>query len=190
MAVDLLSAVNRFILQYADPAIPQERVYRGYQNRIAVMAAADGEEYCVYAVSDTKRIGSNVTAYAAGDTISTKSMREYVVEIDFCSGDEAIARQRAEGIETLARSFIAVDFFKKHGFGLLFADDIKPLPYVLDTDQFAYRYRVALHITGWISAAAAQDYFDKIEVGPNPVIGHKGFYFENVDVYHLPKIKE
>lgn len=188
-SIDLLTAVSRFILRYANPAMPQERVYRGYQNRTAV-AAADGEEYCVYAVSDTKRIGSNVTLYASDDTISTKSMREYVVEIDFCSSDETAARQRAEGIETLARSFIAVDYFGAYGLGLLFADDIKPLPYVMDTNQYAYRYRVMLHITDWISAAAPQDYFDKAEVGPNPITGHKQPYLENVDAHHPLKKKE
>lgn len=186
MAIDLLTAVNRFVLRYADPAIDQERLYRGYQNRTTILAADDGEDYCVYAISDTKRIGTNVTTFAtAGSTISTKSMREYTVEIDFSSTNETAARQRAGIIETLARSFIAVDFFREHGFGLLFADDIKPLPYVIGTEQYVYRYRVVLHISGWLSAEAPQEYFDKAEIDPElrPVPGTKS-YFENVDVHH------
>lgn len=189
MAIDLLTAVNRFILRYADPAIDQERLYRGYQNRTTVLSAEDGEDYCVYAISDTKRIGTNVTTFTANaNTISTKSMREYAIEIDFSSTNETTARQRAEVIETLARSFIAVDFFREHGFGLLFADDIKPLPYVIGTEQYVYRYRLTLHVSGWLSAQAPQEYFDKAEIDPDlhPTTGQQS-YFENVDVHHPPK---
>lgn len=184
MAIDLATAVNRFILQYAVPSIAQESVYRGYQNRTETLAAGDGEDYCVYALSDTKRIGTNITTLdPANERMGAKAMREYVYEIDFSSTNEAAARSRAEIMETLAGSAIGVDYFRQHGFGLLFADDIKPLPYVLGTKQYVHRYRVALHITVWTVAGASQDYFDKAEVGQLGKIP----YLENVDVHHPVK---
>lgn len=189
MALDLLTVVNRFILACIQPGIPQERLYRGYQNRMAVLTD-DGEDYCVYSISNTVRVGTNVTMFSAS-SIGTESLREYVVDVDFASTEEQVSLNRAECLETLAHSFFGVEHFRAQGYGLLFADDIKPLPYVNDADQYVYRYRVPLHVTSWRSAWMEQDYFERAEIGPN----HNGGanpsplspFFENVDVHHLKK---
>lgn len=171
----LLDSVNNFIL-YCLPEIPQDRMFRGYENRNALPPVQD---YVVYAIASTARIGTNVNTFAQGandDTLTTNVLREYAVDVDFFSSSQETAQQRAAALEAIARCYIGVDFFNKDNIGLNYADDTQYLPYVDLTEQYVHRYRVTLHLTVWEAVTVNQQY-------ANEVVLQR---VENVDAHHKP----
>lgn len=171
----LLDSVNNFIL-YCCPDVEQDRLYRGYENRNALPKVQD---YTVYAVASTARIGTNVNDFAQAaddDTLTTKVLREYAVDVDFFSGKQETAQQRAAQVEAIARCYIGVDFFEKDNIGLNYADDAQYLPYTDLTEQYVHRYRVTLHLTVWEAVTVNQQY-------ANEVVLQR---VENIDAHHKP----
>lgn len=170
----MLDAVNKFIL-YCLPEIPQERLFRGYVNREALPGVQD---YTVYAVNSTARIGTNVNdfAQAIDEKITTKVLREYTVDVDFFSLSQETARQRASTLEAIGRSYLGVDFFKQYEIGLNYAEDMNYLPYVDLTEQYIHRYRVSLHLTKWEEITVNQQYAEEVILQR----------VENIDTHHKP----
>lgn len=171
----MFDAVNNFILKYA-PGVEQDSIYRGYFNRASLPQQQD---YTVIAVSDTARVGTNVSddAQGADNIYTTLALREYSVDVDFVHQDEAVARQRAAVIETLGRSYVAVDFFKALNIGFNYADPVLYLPFTDTSDQYVERYRVTLHLTVWDGVSVEQQYADKVEIQR----------VENIDAHHKPQ---
>ena len=134
----------------------------------------------VFFLASTRRIGTNVGEQIVTEagTTETRSYREYVVNVDFCDADYQRALQRAEYFETLGRSDIAVDFFKKkYNIALLYCENMQFLPYTDDTNQYINRYRLPLHLAFWTVYEYQTEYFDKIAITR----------LENVDVHHKPE---
>lgn len=176
---DILGVCNDFLLKFLkemDPPIDQEHIFRGLQNDMAL--PADATDYILMTLSDTKRIGTNITGASCSEDskLGTASLREYIVDVDFCHSTDSIARERSEVIETLGRSFFATDFFQEQGLSFLYAKDVKFLPFVDEMKQYIFRYRVSLHLSKWTEVKIPQEYFDQIK-----------FQIENVDVHHEPK---
>ena len=171
----LLDVVNNFIL-FACPDVVQDRLYRGYENRNALPGVQD---YTVYAIDSTARIGTNVNTFAQGandDTLTTNVLREYAVDVDFFSNSQETAQQRAAALEAIARCYIGVDFFNKDNIGLNYDADPQYLPYVDLTEQYVPRYRVTLHLTVWEAVTVNQQY-------ANEVVLQR---VENIDAHHKP----
>lgn len=156
----VLDAVNDFILQFV-PDVTQARLYRGYSNRMALPGEND---YTVFAVAAAKRVGTNVNDYAQAvdGRITTRVLREYAVDVDFCSTSQEIANARAVTIENIGRSYIAVEFFKKYDLHFNYCDDIQYIPFTDETDQYVERYRVRLHFTKWEETSAPQEYAERV----------------------------
>lgn len=165
--------MNDFIMAYAPNAV-QNNLFRGWQNRMALPQA---QNFIVVSVQDTLRIGTNTTDYsqAENNKLITKTLREYIIDIDFCNIKQDIAQQQAATIEGLSRSYVAVDFFNKYNIGFNYADDIEYLPYTDEQDQYLHRYRVSLHLTKWEEIAVNQDFANKVELR-----------IENIDAHHKP----
>lgn len=156
----MYKAVNNFILNFTD--MTQEAVYQGYQNRAA--RPADTQDFTVFAIADTERVGTNVTEFTTDDTITQKALREYSIDVDFCSTSTELALQRARALETIGRSFIATDFFKAYGIGFNYCDDVLYLPYTDDTQQWVERCRVTLHLTRLEAVSVPQQYAERVKI--------------------------
>ena len=176
-------AVGRFLLKYAVPAVPQANIIKGNQNRIALPKGSN--EYIIMTVLNHFRHGTNVYEFdarqvplEADGTDITKELVEIEVQID-CYSDTDAGRQRATAIEMMARSPYAVRFFKQFGMSCLYADDVRDLTNVTDSDQFVNRYMTVLHLTYWATIAQALPWFDAVNVD-----------LKNVDVTFPPTEKE
>lgn len=106
-------AVEAYLRAYMQPPLTAEQIYLGQQNNSALPKT---REHVVFFLASTRRIGTNVGEQIVTEagTTETRSYREYVVNVDFCDADYQRALQRAEYFETLGRSDIAVDFFKRN----------------------------------------------------------------------------
>ena len=117
----------------------------------------------MYWLGDNTRIGTNVDEYK--DFKATiHALREYTVNIDFCGDDQSSIEMRATNLAVLGRSYISVNFFKTYGITFNYAEEVKYLPFVDETEQYVHRYRIVLHLSA-------------IVVEP---------HIENVDVHHEP----
>jgi hypothetical protein len=158
----ILEAVFDYIAEYTDTA--PERIYKGYQNRSALPEVLN--DFALIVLASTKRRGTNVDESAVeGSGVLTKSLREYVLQIDFCHADWETARRRAAALETLGRSLHSVEFFKPYNLCYLYADDLQYLPYVDDANQYLHRFRVNIHLSRWEGVQIAEEYFDRANVG-------------------------
>ncbi len=168
----MFTAVNDFILKYA-PGVTQERLFRGYSNRLSL---PESQDFTVYSLANAERIGTNVNEWGR-DEVKTKTLRQYVFDIDFCNIRQEKARMRAATIATLGRSYIAARFFEKRNIALNYATDISYLPYVDLTEQYIHRCRVSLYLTAWDEVNVAEEYAENVRAT-----------VENIDAHH--KIKE
>ena len=167
--MSVLEAVNDFILQYTD--VVQNNLFAGYQNRSTLPQIND---YTFYYEQSVNRIGTNVDDVK--DTKTTvNSLREYVVNIDFCGDDQDALAKRAMNLAILGRSLYGCNFFKGYGITLNYAEDVQYLPFVDEEQQYIHRYRIVIHLTRWDSVILPQQTAIKVEP-----------HIENVDVHHQP----
>jgi len=175
VATDVLGAVYQFCDRFLAPK--PATIVRGWQNRAALPASST---LIVLTLLDTVRHGTNVRRYrnAEGDGLdSTVAMlTEYVVQADICGLNEEIVNAQAAMLMMLGRDPLAVNFFKPFQLQILYADDIKALPFADELNQWVVRYSVTLHLSGWTSLTVKQDAFSTVNVN-----------IENVDVHHLPQ---
>lgn len=169
----MLGAVYDFVMAYA-PNVIQNNIFRGWQNR---MALPQTQDFIVVSIQDTLRVGTNTLDYSQSESgkIISKTLREYIIDIDFCNIKQEIAQEQASVIETLSRSYVGVNFFKKYDISLNYADDIEYLPYVDEQDQYLHRYRVSIHLTKWEEVPTPQDFFTEVNLR-----------IENIDTHHKP----
>ena len=156
----VFDAVNDFILAFL-PDMPQDGIYRGYSNRMALPA---NNEYIIYSIASTLRVGTDVLTYekAGEQVITVKAFRQYAVDVDICSADRQTAQTRATTLETIGRCYLAVDFFKARGIDFDYCDDVQYLPFTDDTEQYVERYRVTLHLARWETVTVPQEYAERV----------------------------
>lgn len=176
---DINKAVYLFLQKYAVPAVPAVNIYRGYANRVSLPKGTN--EYIIFNVLSHTRHGTNIDTFDASKaltgedgTITTCELVEVEVQID-CYSDSDAGRQRATAIEMMARSPYAVQFFKQFGMSCLYADDVRDLTGVTDSDQFVYRHMVTLHLTYTAVISQKLPWFDAVNVN-----------LKNVDVVFPP----
>jgi len=180
--VDIYAAVYEFVRQYAVPLIPPANIYRGWQNYSALPPSSN--EYAIISIISNTRRGTTVEEYNAPDpeTDGTLSLHELVqcrVQIDCYSDDDNHARQRAQALETIARSTVGPAFFKQHNIGCNHASDVRSMSHVDGSKQYVKRCMTELYLTYWASVGLSLPWFDSVDAN-----------IKNVDVYHPPVKKE
>ena len=157
--MDLLEAVNDYILQYTD--VVQDNLYRGYQNRATLPQTDD---YTMYYMDSFERVGTNVDTFMEKQEVSINTLLEKGVNFDFCSNEQEVAEAHAKNLAVLGRSYLSCKFFKKLGFNFNFADDMQYLPFVDENEQWVHRYRIALHLTEWDNLTLPQPNTEIVEI--------------------------
>lgn len=173
---NLHTALYEFLTTYLTPAIEPTQVLAGDQQN---MVLPENEDYVIYTVSGLTRHGTTSEDYDPdGETLSLHELNEVVVKVDCYADstnstqDDAILRAqiRANNLNTLFRSSVAPDFFKRYGISALYADDAQNTTLVSDSQQYLHRWTVNLHLCFKSSVVVPQPGFTKMDVKMNSII--------------------
>lgn len=171
-------ACKEFLLKYTLPAMEEENIRQGWQNRASLPMGTN--EYAIISILFDTRNGTNVETFTEGldddspfGSLSIRSLVEVQAQIDFCAESD-VARQRARRIETITRSSTGVQFFNEHGLTARYADDVRDLSFVGDAKQFVRRYSTTLRLSYWSGVSVDMEYFNKAEMAR----------VEDVDAHH------
>ena len=173
---NLHSALYAFLCTYITPAIEPTQILAGDQQN---MVLPENEDYVIYTVSGLTRHGTTSEDYDPdGETLSLHELNEVVVKVDCYADstnstqDDAILRAqiRANNLNTLFRSSVAPDFFKRYGISALYADDAQNTTLVSDSQQYLHRWTVNLHLCFKSSVVVPQPGFTKMDIKMNSII--------------------
>lgn len=173
---NLHTALYEFLTTYITPAIGPTQVLAGDQQN---MVLPENEDYVIYTVSGLTRHGTTSEDYdPEGETLSLHELNEVVVKVD-CYADSANSTQddailraqiRANNLNTLFRSSVAPDFFKRYGISALYADDAQNTTLVSDSQQYLHRWTVSLHLCFKSSVVVPQPGFTEMGININSII--------------------
>ena len=173
---NLHSALYAFLCTYITPAIEPTQILAGDQQN---MVLPENEDYVIYTVSGQIRHGTTSEDYDPdGETMSLHELNEVVVKVDCYADstnstqDDAILRAqiRANNLNTLFRSSVAPDFFKRYGISALYADDAQNTTLVSDSQQYLHRWTVNLHLCFKSSVVVPQPGFTEMGININSII--------------------
>ena len=173
---NLHTALYEFLTTYITPAIEPTQILAGDQQN---MVLPENEDYIIFTVVSQMRHGTTSEAYDPdGETLSLHELNEVVVKVDCYADstnstqDDAILRAqiRANNLNTLFRSSVAPDFFKRYGISALYADDAQNTTLVSDSQQYLHRWTVSLHLCFKSSVVVPQPGFTKMDVKMNSII--------------------
>ena len=173
---NLHTALYEFLTTYITPAIEPTQVLAGDQQN---MVLPENEDYIIFTVVSQMRHGTTSEDYDPdGETLSLHELNEVVVKVDCYADstnstqDDAILRAqiRANNLNTLFRSSVAPDFFKRYGISALYADDAQNTTLVSDSQQYLHRWTVNLHLCFKSSVVVPQPGFTKMDVKMNSII--------------------
>lgn len=173
---NLHTALYEFLTTYITPAIEPTQILAGDQQN---MVLPENEDYIIFTVVSQMRHGTTSEDYDPdGETLSLHELNEVVVKVDCYADstnstqDDAILRAqiRANNLNTLFRSSVAPDFFKRYGISALYADDAQNTTLVSDSQQYLHRWTVSLHLCFKSSVVVPQPGFTKMDVKMNSII--------------------
>lgn len=173
---NLHTALYEFLTTYITPAIEPTQVLAGDQQN---MVLPENEDYIIFTIVSQMRHGTTSEDYDPdGETLSLHELNEVVVKVDCYADstnstqDDAILRAqiRANNLNTLFRSSVAPDFFKRYGISALYADDAQNTTLVSDSQQYLHRWTVSLHLCFKSSVVVPQPGFTKMDVKMNSII--------------------
>lgn len=173
---NLHTALYEFLTTYITPAIEPTQILAGDQQN---MVLPENEDYIIFTVVSQMRHGTTSEDYDPdGETLSLHELNEVVVKVDCYADstnstqDDAILRAqiRANNLNTLFRSSVAPDFFKRYGISALYADDAQNTTLVSDSQQYLHRWTVNLHLCFKSSVVVPQPGFTKMGVKMNSII--------------------
>lgn len=173
---NLHTALYEFLTTYITPAIGSTQVLAGDQQN---MVLPENEDYIIFTIVSQMRHGTTSEDYDPdGETLSLHELNEVVVKVDCYADstnstqDDAILRAqiRANNLNTLFRSSVAPDFFKRYGISALYADDAQNTTLVSDSQQYLHRWTVNLHLCFKSSVVVSQPGFTKMDVKMNSII--------------------
>lgn len=173
---NLHTALYEFLTTYITPAIGPTQVLAGDQQN---MVLPENEDYIIFTIVSQMRHGTTSEDYDPdGETLSLHELNEVVVKVDCYADstnstqDDAILRAqiRANNLNTLFRSSVAPDFFKRYGISALYADDAQNTTLVSDSQQYLHRWTVNLHLCFKSSVVVPQPGFTKMDVKMNSII--------------------
>ena len=160
----VISAVQAFLFKYAVPAVPLAQIICGNFNRAAL---PDTDELILYYPIRFERHGTNIETFDAAavqpgqdGALTTSTLIEFVMQVDCYSHDALTAMQRAQAVETIARSYSGVQFFNKHNISCLYASDVRDLTGVLDAEQYVWRFMTELHLSFWAQISQGLPWFE------------------------------
>ena len=173
---NLHTALYEFLTTYITPAIEPTQILAGDQQN---MVLPENEDYIIFTIVSQMRHGTTSEDYDPdGETLSLHELNEVVVKVDCYADstnstqDDAILRAqiRANNLNTLFRSSVAPDFFKRYGISALYADDAQNTTLVSDSQQYLHRWTVSLHLCFKSSVVVPQPGFTKMDVKMNSII--------------------
>lgn len=173
---NLHTALYEFLTTYITPAIEPTQILAGDQQN---MVLPENEDYVIYTVLGLTRHGTTSEDYDPdGETLALHELNEVVVKVDCYADstnstqDDAILRAqiRANNLNTLFRSSVAPDFFKRYGISALYADDAQNTTLVSDSNQYLHRWTVSLHLCFKSSVVVPQPGFTKMGIKMNSII--------------------
>lgn len=178
--IDVYRAIYDFLTEYTAPYLPKERFFRGAQSRMVI---PKDNEFCIFHVINTSRIGTNVETFNASqaaegeDGVSTiKVLYQTGIQVDYYSGDENTARQRAEALSAFCRSGVATLFLENYGVRCAFSDDPRDMASIDETNQFIDRWSITMYVQHWSQIDLRIPWFDSVGVG-----------LKDVDVFYPPQ---
>ena len=68
--------------------------------------------------------------------------------------------QRAQAVETIARSSGGVQFFNQYNISCLYATDIRDLTATMDAEQYVWRFMTELHLSFWSTVEQGLPWFE------------------------------
>lgn len=172
----LHTALYEFLTTYITPAIEPTQILAGDQQN---MVLPENEDYIIFTIVSQMRHGTTSEDYDPdGETLSLHELNEVVVKVDCYADstnstqDDAILRAqiRANNLNTLFRSSVAPDFFKRYGISALYADDAQNTTLVSDSNQYLHRWTVNLHLCFKSSVVVSQPGFTKMAIKMNSII--------------------
>jgi len=160
----VISAVQAFLYKYAVPAVTKDQIICGNFNRAAL---PDTDELILYYPIRFERHGTNIETFDAAavqpgqdGALTTQTLIEFVMQVDCYSHDAMTAMQRAQAIETIARSYSAVQFFNARNISCLYASDVRDLTGPLDAEQYVWRFMTELHLSFWAQISQGLPWFE------------------------------
>lgn len=173
---NLHTALYEFLTTYITPAIEPTQILAGDQQN---MVLPENEDYIIFTIVSQMRHGTTSEDYDPdGETLSLHELNEVVVKVDCYADstnstqDDAILRAqiRANNLNTLFRSSVAPDFFKRYGISALYADDAQNTTLVSDSQQYLHRWTVSLHLCFKSSVVVPQPGFTEMGIKMNSII--------------------
>lgn len=170
---NLHSALVAFLTTYIKPTITADNVLAGSQQN---MVLPENEDYVIFQISQQIRHGMPTETYdPEHETLTLKELNEIVVKVDCyanstnSSQDDAILRAqiRANNLNLLFRSSVAVSFFKPYGISALFAEDAQDTTIISDSEQYLHRWTVNLHLSLANTITLPQPGFTELRIKPN-----------------------
>lgn len=172
---NLHSALVAFLTTYITPTIAADNVLAGSQQN---MVLPENEDYVIFQISQQIRHGMPTETYdPEKETLTLKELNEIVVKVDCyanstnSSQDDAILRAqiRANNLNLLFRSSVAVSFFKPYGISALFAEDAQDTTIISDSEQYLHRWTVNLHLSLANTITLPQPGFTELKIKPNSI---------------------
>lgn len=162
---DILNALIGFCFNFSAPALVDKmHVIDGFGNNRAL--PSDGNDFCVVTPIAQARSGQTIEHWD-DDGNEIAELREYVdldVQIDCYSTNVFDAMERAQALETCARSSYGVEHFLGFGIDCLYAEGVRNLSAVIDSKQYVSRWTLTLHLGYWKRVQLAQDFFTTARV--------------------------
>lgn len=162
----VIATVQAFLSKYT--GVQLDNVICGNFNRAAL---PNTDELVLYYPIRFERHGTNFETFDAAavkpgqdGALKSSTLVEVVFQVDCYSADAITAMQRAQAVETIARSSSGVQFFKQENISCLYASDIRDLTATLDADQYVWRFMTELHLSFWSTVEQGLPWFDAVDV--------------------------
>lgn len=172
----LHTAVLKFLEAYLQPQVPKDCILGGSEQN---MVLPEGEDYVIFQITQQIRHGTTTEKYdPQKETLTLKEVNEIVVKVDCYADstnsdqDSAILRAqiRANNLNLLFRSSVAVEFFKAYNISALYADDAQDTTVISDSNQYLKRWSVNLHLGLANSLTLPQPGFTEMPIVFNQLI--------------------
>lgn len=171
--IDIYGALYDYLVKYTAPPMEPERYFRGNQNRVVIPM---DDDFCTFHIMGMNRIGTNRSQFDASKaqrdedgTQSESVLQQVDIQVDFYSKDDETAYQRAAGHHILFRSGIPTAFLKQYGLSAAYADDIRHIDNVVETNQYLDRWTITVHLQFWSTLDLEYPWFDSFNLIPKPL---------------------
>lgn len=159
---DVIAAVQAFLNKYT--GVQLDHIICGNYNRAAL---PNTDEIVLYYPLRYERHGTNVETFDAAavepgqdGSLKNSTLVEVVFQVDCYSANGVNAMQRAQAVETIARSSGGVQFFNQYNISCLYATDIRDLTATMDAEQYVWRFMTELHLSFWSTVKQGLPWFE------------------------------